>query len=465
MLRNEVLAEHLLQMLEEALPATASESRALEVVEVTERAGNLFALLRHVTWAVDGVSGGKSIRDVTEQDVYFLPEACRDSRARVAAFVLAWARVVQEVQAHWDAEPPEGAIYPETLVCISPLELARAVTEADFETALRHKKRLGKFLQAQAAPSPTAGSGADAVSGEELLETLRAALPASDALKVSLEADGASDMRGDLVVRFHRILWLIDEETGARSPHFQSMMDSYRMTEEVLFVRGAQRGNRERVEAYVRAWARVLKDVLSAPDAEHLAPSLLVCAEVLELPRAASEEDFERVLRGPAWLGKYLPEPEASVPGMEEPGAVSAEALSELLRAALSESEAPGASLEPGSVEEDRGWLVGVFRLVIRNENELDASGRPLIWDVKEQELRLVRLGRGDRRERVEAYVRAWARVLRDLLRLPVVEELLPEDLFRGEVLELADLESEEDFEQMLRNRKWLGKLLKARAA
>lgn len=141
-MENEVSAADLSAMLEEALPAGPSYFQ-MTAAGTMERGGHLFAVLRTLHWDVDEASGEHSIRDVKEQEVLLVPAMCRDSRARVGAYVRAWAAALNEVLALAENAERLGGLMPSDLVHAKVLNLARAETEEDFRKALLVKSRLG----------------------------------------------------------------------------------------------------------------------------------------------------------------------------------------------------------------------------------------------------------------------------------------------------------------------------------
>lgn len=153
---HEVTAEDLHEIMREVLPAGSPQCE-LCVVGALERDDNLFAVLQLILWDLDAATGTRTVRDIKEQEVYFVPESCRDSRARVAAYVRAWTAVLEEtLTALGDAEALAWSM-PHELVHPSALKLARAETEEDFKKALRAKSRLGGLLGRASQNNPAAG--------------------------------------------------------------------------------------------------------------------------------------------------------------------------------------------------------------------------------------------------------------------------------------------------------------------
>ncbi len=79
------------------------------------------------------------VRDIKEQELVFDHDA---EWARLDAFLAALVKLVGRVLATTDLTP----VMPHDLVVFSPLGLAKAQTEADFEKALSARSRLGPYL-------------------------------------------------------------------------------------------------------------------------------------------------------------------------------------------------------------------------------------------------------------------------------------------------------------------------------
>ena len=142
---NEVTAEDVAEMLREAQPAGSLHCE-LQPADAVLKGADIHAVLRLVYWEDDPETGQAHIRDVIEQMVLFVPEDSRDSRARVAAFIRAWAGVVAETLTVLDERGETSGLMPHDLVHPSALQLARAETEEHFERALRVASRLGGLL-------------------------------------------------------------------------------------------------------------------------------------------------------------------------------------------------------------------------------------------------------------------------------------------------------------------------------
>ncbi len=149
---NEVTAEHVLEMLSESLPVR-SRYVELQGVGALLKGDDIHAVLRLVFWEGAPETDQRSIRDVIEQEVLFVPENCRDNRTRVAAFVRAWARVATEALTAQEEKEERSWFMPFELVHPSALKLARAETEEHFDKALRVASRFGAML-GTSSPKP-----------------------------------------------------------------------------------------------------------------------------------------------------------------------------------------------------------------------------------------------------------------------------------------------------------------------
>lgn len=113
---------------------------ALELLEFTAREGNVFVVARTITRDADG-----SIRDVREQECFMGALADYDDDARNAAMAEAFAAVAQEVVDTCSAERWE-TVMPADVMPRDLAGLGNCETRAQFEKALRTKKRLGPLL-------------------------------------------------------------------------------------------------------------------------------------------------------------------------------------------------------------------------------------------------------------------------------------------------------------------------------
>jgi hypothetical protein len=93
-----------------------------------------------------GDDGIRRIRDVKEQELPFDHDV---EWARLDAFLAALVKVAGRGLATTDLAP----VLPHDLVVFSPLGLAKAHTEADFEKALSARSRLGPYLVPREAPT------------------------------------------------------------------------------------------------------------------------------------------------------------------------------------------------------------------------------------------------------------------------------------------------------------------------
>lgn len=100
-----------------------------------------YATFRTIVWDVQPDTGERMIRSVAEQDVYMGWPTLYEDRERVAAFVQALGQVMTEIPAHAAEElMPHDLIHPDVL------QLRKASSVEDFNTALRTNKRLGRLL-------------------------------------------------------------------------------------------------------------------------------------------------------------------------------------------------------------------------------------------------------------------------------------------------------------------------------
>lgn len=117
---------------------------ALEVVEVNAREEMLFATVRTIGKDADG-----SIRDVREQECCLGALDDYDDDVRNVAMVEAFALVAAEVVAGSSAASWES-VMPADLMPRDLARLGNCETRAQFEKALRTKKRLGRWLNSDA---------------------------------------------------------------------------------------------------------------------------------------------------------------------------------------------------------------------------------------------------------------------------------------------------------------------------
>jgi hypothetical protein len=96
------------------------------------------AVVRMIGWDQDN----GSIRDIKEQEVYMEWPAFYEDRERTASFFAALGRILEEIETG-----VAETLMPSDLVHTTALALKRARTQEDFDTALRAKSRLGKYLR------------------------------------------------------------------------------------------------------------------------------------------------------------------------------------------------------------------------------------------------------------------------------------------------------------------------------
>ncbi len=113
--------------------------------------------------------------------------------------------------------------------------------------------------------------------------------------------------------------------------------------------------------------------------------------------------------------------------------------------------------LGPESVQKRDGAVWVVVRLVVWERNGEDLS----IRDVKEQEVSLLP-GSALDSPRLQAFLEGWAMAVHAVFRdnAAAVETLMPHDLIRPEVLELARPVTPEDFAMAFTAKSRLGKFL-----
>jgi len=107
--------------------------------------GSLAIVLQLYLYEERPGGGERTVRDIKEQEVYFVPAAYRDEPARVREYIAGWAAAVREVLEGWSSARASEAM-PYDLADPKVLKLARAETAEDFRAALLKKSRLGKLL-------------------------------------------------------------------------------------------------------------------------------------------------------------------------------------------------------------------------------------------------------------------------------------------------------------------------------
>ena len=115
---------------------------SLELVndEPLDSAGKL--VVRLIVWEV-AASGERSIRDIKEQELYFVDQSWLDSDVPLLEWVRGWGEAVREVFAH--PKPNLEWLMPHDLGPGDTLKLRRANTAADYKEAMLKKSRLGKY--------------------------------------------------------------------------------------------------------------------------------------------------------------------------------------------------------------------------------------------------------------------------------------------------------------------------------
>lgn len=241
----------------------ANDMASLEYVETTS-SGWLRIVTRLVVWNRDEATQTLSISDVKEQEVGVDVDDTT-SPERVRVYMTALARVLAKVLAN---EAIVTAM-PHELLITSPLRLQNATTVDDFEKALSAKSRLGRLL-----PPPALR----VLTTAELDAIFRAVVPAEG---VPLEYLGAEAAGGAMRV----VMRLGDVQESVALFGVDTPIDV------------------ERLEAYVRALARVLRRIL--PKAGDRAPSELVDVSALQLASLRTEADFVKALSAKSRLGRF----------------------------------------------------------------------------------------------------------------------------------------------------------------
>ena len=100
------------------------------------------AIIRTLVWDIDPDTKARSLRDLKEQEVHMGWPVFYDDEQRVAAFFAALGVMVDELGRKGSFDE----LMPSDVMCTDALGLERAKTQADFEVALRAKRRLGKYL-------------------------------------------------------------------------------------------------------------------------------------------------------------------------------------------------------------------------------------------------------------------------------------------------------------------------------
>lgn len=109
---------------------------------VMESNGSLYVVMQLIVF--DEQAGERSVRDIKEQEVQFVPAVYRLESERVLAYVAGWAAALAELLPKVAAERVVGFL-PDDFVDSSVLGLARAETADQFRAALLRKGRLGKL--------------------------------------------------------------------------------------------------------------------------------------------------------------------------------------------------------------------------------------------------------------------------------------------------------------------------------
>lgn len=109
--------------------------------------------------------------------------------------------------------------------------------------------------------------------------------------------------------------------------------------------------------------------------------------------------------------------------------------------------------------EEPDAYDPNDLRATMRVINWDVQDGERMLRDIKEQQVAMGRLEHFDMRERFDAYLLAWADVLRDCSP-DAIEMCLPNDLVFAEVLDLVSARNAADFAQAFAAKSRLGRYM-----
>jgi hypothetical protein len=231
-------------------------------------------------------------------------------------------------------------------------------------------------------------------------------------------------------------------------------------------------GDADRLEAFFRAWADAVGEVLDNSSPEALAglsiPSL-VQWKLLRKTRLRDREDFLRALLAPEALGRFLPLPSAR----DAKGRSVLEAAREVLAEVLP-IEAGPASLQAALYAEDDPWQravfekpgVGTFVTLQLVTWDIKGPDERSIRDIREQELCLLPAEAYEEPDRIEPFVRGAAAALQEVfeqISVEALDSLLPHDLVDSRVLGLRRARTADDYKAALLAPSRLGKILRAR--
>jgi hypothetical protein len=251
----------------------------------------------------DGATPSRSVCDIKEQEVYFVPASCRDEPDRVRAYVRGWGAAVREVL---PAVHPEVAerMMPYGFTEPSVLRLAKAETVEDFKSALLKKSRLGRLL-VQKLPPPVVEVGESRLTvtpgmvSKILAELFPIVGERSEIVAVSGDAAVYEANNGGI----HATLRLV----GYERPDKETVRDI--KEQEVFLIPAKHRHDEARVRAYLEGWASAISAVLRRPVKD--VPALLLPADfvrvnVLDLATPEEAADFERAFLQKSRLGRFV---------------------------------------------------------------------------------------------------------------------------------------------------------------
>lgn len=129
------------EWMKECWPAKAKNAE-LSLLRVDRRGLEYLGTFHLIVY--DGEGETRSIRDIKEQELFLFEEGLAQPIERLRAFFRAHVRVIEEILA---TRADIDTMMPYDLYNGAPLKLARAVSEEDFERALRVRSRFGALLQ------------------------------------------------------------------------------------------------------------------------------------------------------------------------------------------------------------------------------------------------------------------------------------------------------------------------------
>jgi hypothetical protein len=284
--------------------------------------GDLCATFQLVVFepSESGAPGGRSIRDVKEQQLFLVPAPVRDDPARVSAYLRGWAAALREVL---DGAQVFELLMPSDLLQVDVLRLQRARTEEDFCRALLQRSRLGGLVPGLAPrPGP----------GQRPAAPVLAQGPASAAWVQRVLADllPLREGRWRLEPAPGRDPWSAQTPRGVEVALQLAGTGAPAQAEEVVLIRGpVEQVEARRVRAYLCGWASALRALFAERrwhcrggtwaeerwDLGRAAPRELVAPEVLRDKALCYPEEFCQALLAPEALGRHITRAEAEAQG------------------------------------------------------------------------------------------------------------------------------------------------------